>query len=139
MLLRWWIEQNVHGRHMWPGNFTSRVPREWRAEEIVNQVLAIERWHAEQGSPGSEPGSPEAVATTSGTAPTVGSTPSPSPRPAPSERPRAKPLSAARQGDDAIDLGSAVLPVLLQRYAGALAVGLAGFAVGVLVGRAGRE
>ena len=38
ILLRWWIEQNVHGRHMWPGNFTSRVPREWRAEEITDQV-----------------------------------------------------------------------------------------------------
>jgi uncharacterized lipoprotein YddW (UPF0748 family) len=38
VLLRWWIEQNVHDRHMWPGNFTSRVPREWRAEEITDQV-----------------------------------------------------------------------------------------------------
>ncbi|HST61817.1 MAG TPA: family 10 glycosylhydrolase [Longimicrobium sp.] len=38
VLLRWWVEQNVHGRHMWPGNFTSRVPREWRAEEITDQV-----------------------------------------------------------------------------------------------------
>lgn len=39
VLLRWWIEQNVHGRHMWPGNFTSRVlPGEWRAEEITDQV-----------------------------------------------------------------------------------------------------
>ena len=38
ILLRWWIEQNVHGRHMWPGNFTSRVPREWRAEEITDQI-----------------------------------------------------------------------------------------------------
>jgi uncharacterized lipoprotein YddW (UPF0748 family) len=38
VLLRWWVEQNVHGRHMWPGNFTSRVPGEWRAQEIVNQV-----------------------------------------------------------------------------------------------------
>jgi hypothetical protein len=28
----------VHDRHMWPGNFTSRVPREWRAEEITDQV-----------------------------------------------------------------------------------------------------
>ncbi|GAA4287566.1 SRPBCC family protein [Georgenia daeguensis] len=49
-----------------------------------------------------------------------------------------QPVTPAHQ-DDAIDLGSAVLPVLLQRYAGALAVGLAGFAMGVLVGRAGRE
>jgi uncharacterized lipoprotein YddW (UPF0748 family) len=38
VLLRWWVDQNVHGRHMWPGNFTSRVPREWRAEEITDQV-----------------------------------------------------------------------------------------------------
>ena len=38
VLLRWWVEQNVHGRHMWPGNFTTRVPREWRAEEITDQV-----------------------------------------------------------------------------------------------------
>jgi uncharacterized lipoprotein YddW (UPF0748 family) len=38
VLLRWWTEQNVHGRHMWPGNFTSRVPGEWRAEEITDQV-----------------------------------------------------------------------------------------------------
>jgi uncharacterized lipoprotein YddW (UPF0748 family) len=38
VLLRWWVEQNVHGRHMWPGNFTSRVPREWRAEEITDQI-----------------------------------------------------------------------------------------------------
>jgi uncharacterized lipoprotein YddW (UPF0748 family) len=38
VLLRWWIDQNVHDRHMWPGNFTSRVPREWRAEEVTDQV-----------------------------------------------------------------------------------------------------
>jgi uncharacterized lipoprotein YddW (UPF0748 family) len=38
VLLRWWVEQNVHGRHIWPGNFTSRVPREWRAEEITDQI-----------------------------------------------------------------------------------------------------
>jgi uncharacterized lipoprotein YddW (UPF0748 family) len=24
-LLRWWVEQNVHNRHIWPGNYTSRV------------------------------------------------------------------------------------------------------------------
>jgi uncharacterized lipoprotein YddW (UPF0748 family) len=38
VLLRWWVEQNVHDRHMWPGNFTSRVPREWRAEEVTDQI-----------------------------------------------------------------------------------------------------
>jgi uncharacterized protein len=69
-------------------------------------------------------------------------TPSPSPRPAPTERPRPRPAAvpAGTVGaDDAIDLGSAVLPVLLQRYAGALAVGAIGFVVGVLAGRAGRR
>ena len=25
VLLKWWHEQNTKGRHLWPGNFTSRV------------------------------------------------------------------------------------------------------------------
>ncbi|MDB4948300.1 MAG: hypothetical protein JWM27_949 [Gemmatimonadetes bacterium] len=43
VLLRWWSEQNAHGRHLWPGNFTSQVmPTEatWPAAEIVAQVNA---------------------------------------------------------------------------------------------------
>jgi uncharacterized lipoprotein YddW (UPF0748 family) len=43
VLLRWWAEQNVRGRHLWPGNFTSQVLRteaKWPAEEIVGQVNA---------------------------------------------------------------------------------------------------
>jgi uncharacterized lipoprotein YddW (UPF0748 family) len=41
-LLAWWGEQNRHGRHIWPGNFTSRVGTraDWPAEELVQQVLA---------------------------------------------------------------------------------------------------
>jgi len=35
-LLKWWVEQNKKGRHIWPGNFTSK----WSASEIVNQVKA---------------------------------------------------------------------------------------------------
>ena len=38
VLLKWWTEQNDKGRHIWPGNFTSRVPDQWNADEIVNQV-----------------------------------------------------------------------------------------------------
>jgi uncharacterized lipoprotein YddW (UPF0748 family) len=42
VLLKWWVDQNGKGRHMWPGNFTSKVgegtPRAFPAEEIVNQV-----------------------------------------------------------------------------------------------------
>ncbi len=41
-LLDWWAGENVAGRHLWPGNFTSRVVLEgnahWDAEEIVRQV-----------------------------------------------------------------------------------------------------
>ena len=42
LLLRWWAEQNVKGRHLWPGNFTSKVggtgPTDWHAGELVEQV-----------------------------------------------------------------------------------------------------
>jgi uncharacterized lipoprotein YddW (UPF0748 family) len=50
-LLRWWGEENVAGRGLWPGNYTSRVrrdaetstgPTSWEAEEIVRQVEATQ-------------------------------------------------------------------------------------------------
>ncbi len=41
-LLRWWVEQNAHARHIWPGNFTSRVGERrqpaWTPAELVRQV-----------------------------------------------------------------------------------------------------
>jgi uncharacterized lipoprotein YddW (UPF0748 family) len=41
-LLEWWASQNVKERHLWPGNFTSRVgeegPKGWRAEELLSQI-----------------------------------------------------------------------------------------------------
>jgi uncharacterized lipoprotein YddW (UPF0748 family) len=43
ILLGWWVGQNVKGRHLWPGNFTSRTwegdPRPWPASEVVGQVF----------------------------------------------------------------------------------------------------
>jgi len=39
-LLNWWVEQNDMQRHIWPGNFTSRIPDSWKAEEIINQIKA---------------------------------------------------------------------------------------------------
>lgn len=41
-LLKWWGEQNTFARHLWPGNFTSRVGTrsDWPAQEVVAQVLA---------------------------------------------------------------------------------------------------
>jgi uncharacterized lipoprotein YddW (UPF0748 family) len=40
-LLRWWAEQNTQGRHLWVGNYTSRVMGEganWPASELLEQV-----------------------------------------------------------------------------------------------------
>jgi uncharacterized lipoprotein YddW (UPF0748 family) len=40
-LLDWWIAENSHRRHVWPGNFTSRVgdpSAQWEAEEILEQI-----------------------------------------------------------------------------------------------------
>jgi uncharacterized lipoprotein YddW (UPF0748 family) len=44
-LLKWWMSQNTQGRHLWPGNYTSKVstsgvasPTLWRRDEIVAQV-----------------------------------------------------------------------------------------------------
>ncbi len=50
-LLQWWVDQNDRGRHVWPGNFTSRIlaadvkpdakgkiPESWENSEIVQQI-----------------------------------------------------------------------------------------------------
>ncbi len=41
-LLAWWAEQNTMGRHLWPGNYASRVMFEgdsaWEPEEVAEQV-----------------------------------------------------------------------------------------------------
>jgi uncharacterized lipoprotein YddW (UPF0748 family) len=54
VLLEWWVSQNAHGRHIWPGNYTSRVssmadttpPGRWPAGELVDQI------HATRAQPG---------------------------------------------------------------------------------------
>lgn len=41
-LLTWWHQQNSLKRHLWPGNFTSRLlddsERGWKAEELARQI-----------------------------------------------------------------------------------------------------
>ena len=42
-LLSWWVAENTHGRHIWPGNFTSRTDtiegaQTWRAGELLRQI-----------------------------------------------------------------------------------------------------
>lgn len=53
-LLKWWVEQNKQGRHIWPGNFTSKVLRgegqSWPAEEIINQIQATREQKGASGN-----------------------------------------------------------------------------------------
>ncbi|MGH7665109.1 MAG: glycoside hydrolase family 10 protein [Gemmatimonadaceae bacterium] len=52
-LLAWWTEQNLAGRHLWPGNFTSRIEsgdaRSWPAGEVLEQIRST---RAEAGATG---------------------------------------------------------------------------------------
>jgi uncharacterized lipoprotein YddW (UPF0748 family) len=57
-LLEWWTQQNAKQRHLWPGNFTSKVRRSadveetasaWSAEELIRQIEAT---RAEAGATG---------------------------------------------------------------------------------------
>lgn len=43
VVLRWWIDQNVHERHIWPGLYSGRAAgalRRWPVEEIIGQIYA---------------------------------------------------------------------------------------------------
>ena len=56
-LVRWWSEQNVSGRHLWPGIASSRIrgegsDRARRALETVNQIALTRRHASAGGGPG---------------------------------------------------------------------------------------
>lgn len=38
IMLDWWVDQNDHNRHIWPGLFTSRIRSTWPANEITGQL-----------------------------------------------------------------------------------------------------
>ena len=50
VLLDWWVRENVRGRHLWPGNFTSRTfegdPTPWPSDEVIGQIYVT------RGNPG---------------------------------------------------------------------------------------
>jgi len=50
VMLRWWIEQNRHDRHIWPGLYTSRVgmggDRHWSDRHLIGQIYTA-RSHPE--------------------------------------------------------------------------------------------
>ncbi|MCA9231869.1 MAG: family 10 glycosylhydrolase [Planctomycetales bacterium] len=66
-LLGWWHEQNEQGRHLWPGNYTSKLFAEgksrWPAEEIIAQIWAT---RAQEGADGNVHFSMKALAHNSG-------------------------------------------------------------------------
>ena len=43
VLLRWWAQQNVKGRHLWPGLNTYKVNEGWPVEEILQQIAAARK------------------------------------------------------------------------------------------------
>ena len=47
-LLDWWVSENKQDRHIWPGNFTSRVEpseKNWNVQEILNQISVTRETH----------------------------------------------------------------------------------------------
>ena len=42
LLLRWWVGENLMGRHIWPGNYTGKIAftnsSAWRTDEILEQI-----------------------------------------------------------------------------------------------------
>jgi hypothetical protein len=43
ILLRWWVEQNAKGRHIWAGNYLDKVTGTstgWPAQELLDQIAA---------------------------------------------------------------------------------------------------
>ena len=43
VLLKWWVDQNAKGRHIWPGNYLDKVtgtPTGWDAQELLDQISA---------------------------------------------------------------------------------------------------
>ena len=53
VLLEWWAQQNLKGRHLWPGNYTGKVgftnASRWRTDEVIDQ---IRRTRAQPGATG---------------------------------------------------------------------------------------
>ena len=52
VLLKWWVEQNAKGRHIWPGNYLDKVnssPGGWPAQELLDQIAAT---RAQSGATG---------------------------------------------------------------------------------------
>jgi uncharacterized lipoprotein YddW (UPF0748 family) len=53
VLLKWWVEQNVKGRHIWPGNYLDKVngtPTGWPATELLDQIALTRQQRGATGN-----------------------------------------------------------------------------------------
>ena len=50
VLLKWWTEQNLKSRHLWPGNNSARVGSPWKPEEIANQIALTRKQAGASGN-----------------------------------------------------------------------------------------
>lgn len=50
VLLRYWVQENRQGRHIWPGNFTSKVLEDWPVSEILEQVRVTRQQEGASGN-----------------------------------------------------------------------------------------
>jgi len=48
-LLNWWTQQNVKGRHLWPGLAASNVGEKWGPDEIARQIKVMRNQSAARG------------------------------------------------------------------------------------------
>ncbi|MFD1504917.1 carbon monoxide dehydrogenase [Georgenia yuyongxinii] len=111
------------------------------SDKLLGQFVAcIESQFETASGPTAEPGlgesGPTAVPAPAAAPPAMATASRPAPDAARGIRPTPAP---AGQTTDAVDLGAAVLPVLVRRYAMIGAVGLVGLVAGIVVGRAGRS
>ena len=53
VMLNWWSEQNHHGRHLWPGLYTSRLwtpDRIWSTDELLGQIYTARAFPGVSGT-----------------------------------------------------------------------------------------
>lgn len=116
------------------------APAEPEAAVAPAEVAATEASLASGGdeAAGAGPGTGSAPqpGTTEPSTPTAATTPPSPPRPAPSA-PRAS--SGTSSGDDALDLGATVIPILAKTYGPQAAIALIALVIGYLLGRRRRR
>jgi uncharacterized lipoprotein YddW (UPF0748 family) len=52
-LLNWWVGENTHARHVWPGDIPSRLAsgaKNWSTDEIRNQILTTRQTNGASGN-----------------------------------------------------------------------------------------